>query len=162
MRALWLVALLAAPALSGCFAQRDLLGKSVPPFALTTSEGERVNETSFQGRFLALDLMATWCAPCREQARELRAAKQEQGARLAILSADVDPSETPADLETFAAANNFSWPHGVDIDGSVGRAMLVKNIPKLILVDPAGHVVLEQDVAADGVVRAAAIARAMR
>ena len=154
-RALACLALLALSAsLAGCL-QGSLVGKPVPPFEVVTSEGVRVNESTYLGRFLVLDLMATWCAPCELEVAHLREVQRLHGDEVVILSVGSDPTETTTDLARFAQETGATWPHALDRDGTVGRAMGVRTIPKLVVVDPHGVVVLERE----GEVYPAAISR---
>lgn len=146
-RALLLACLLVgAPLAAGCLSPAGgLVGKPVPAFALVTSEGERVNQTTWQGRYLVLDLMATWCAPCKLEVDHLKEIHAAYGDRVAILSVGADPTESSAELDQFAKDHGATWPHALDFDGAVGRAMRINIIPKLLVVDPQGRVVLERE-----------------
>lgn len=143
-RALLLACLLVAP---GCLAPGGaggLVGKPVPAFSLVTSEGERVNQTTWLGRYVVLDLMATWCAPCRVEVGHLQAVHQAYGDKVAILSIDVDLTESSAELDQFAREHNATWPHAFDFDGNVGRSISL-GIPTLVIVDPTGKVVFQKE-----------------
>lgn len=142
-RAAMLAALLVASLAAGCLTSGGLVGQPVPRFELVTSEGDRVNESTFLGRYLVLDLMATWCAPCKLEVGHLKAVQQAYGDRVAILSVGVDPTETSAELDRFAKDNGATWPHALDYDAKVGRSMRLGTIPKLVVVDPQGRVVFE-------------------
>lgn len=151
--ALLAVVLLAA-SLSGCVEGR-LVGEPVPPFELVTSEGARVDETTYLGRWLVLDLMATWCGPCKLEVGHLQEIQRVHGDKVVILSVGADPTETSVDLERFAQEHGATWSYAVDYDGRVGRAMGLRIIPKLVVVDPEGVVALERE----GEVLPAAIGR---
>ncbi len=132
---------------SGCLGQGGgsaLVGKPVPSFSLVTSEGQRVNESTWLGRYVVLDLMATWCAPCRVEVGHLQAVQRTYGDRVAILSIDVDPTESSAELDQFAQEHNATWPHAFDFDGRVGRSIGL-GIPTLVIVDPTGKVAYQHE-----------------
>lgn len=136
--------LLAGVGLSGCL-QGGLAGGPVPAFEVVTEKGERVNETTYLGRWLVLDLMATWCQPCKLEVEHLREVQRVHGDRVVILSIGADPTETTVDLDRFAREHGAAWSHALDFDGSMGRAMQMRIIPKLLVVDPQGVVVLERE-----------------
>lgn len=133
------------------------MGEPAPPFSLVTSDGAVVNETTYLGKFVVLDLMATWCLPCRLEVGHLREVQRAYGEEVVILSVGADPSESMADLDAFAARYDATWPHALDRDGAMGRAYGLRIIPKLIVIDPEGKVVFSRE----GEVLPAAIARAI-
>lgn len=156
-RALLVAGLLAAATLSsGCLAG-GMEGKPVPAFHVVTTDGERVNESTYLGKYVVLDLMATWCGPCILEVAHLKEVQRLHGDDVVILSIGVSPADSPADLDAFSKEHGSTWAHGLDVDGNVGRAMGLGIIPKLVVVDPQGVVVLERD----GEVLPAAISRAM-
>lgn len=146
MRAGWVALVLGLVATtSGCLSGGPLTGKPVPAFEVTTSEGAVVNETTYLGKWLILDLMATWCGPCKLEVQHLLEVQRLHGDKVAILSIGTDPTETLADLEAFEAEYGANWPYAIDRSGEVGRAMEMRIIPKLIIVDPEGVVVFERE-----------------
>ena len=149
----WLALALVLP-LAGCLGD-GLVGNPSPAFTLYTSDGGVVTEKSYLGRFVVLDLMATWCLPCRLEVDHLREVQRVYGDRVAIVSVGVDRDESMADLDAFAARYGATWPHALDHNGSVARAFDLRIIPKLIILDPEGKVVF----AREGEVLPAAIAR---
>lgn len=149
------LALALALGFTGCLAGGSLAGEPVPAFSFVTSDGVFVNETTYLGRFVILDLMATWCAPCKLEVAHLRAIQAEYGDRVVILSIGTDPTETIADLEAFGAEYGATWPYAIDRDGTIQRTMQMRIIPKLVVIDPEGIVVLERQ----GEVGPAAISR---
>ncbi|HWH07768.1 MAG TPA: TlpA disulfide reductase family protein [Candidatus Thermoplasmatota archaeon] len=148
------LALLLALPLAGCLGE-GLVGQPAPAFELYTSDGAMVTEATYRGRFVILDLMATWCLPCRLEVDHLREVQRAYGDRVAIVSVGVDRSESMEDLDAFAARYGATWPHALDHNGSVARAFGLRIIPKLVILDPEGTVVF----AREGEVLPAAIAR---
>lgn len=110
-------------------------------FDLASTDGERLRSEDFLGRVVVLDLMATWCSPCKEampHLREFHAANPD----VVLLSVDVDtsPSEVRDDpLPGFKERFNASWPFAYDTD-DVFRKAGARGIPTLVVVDKAGVV----------------------
>ena len=149
----WLALLLVLP-LAGCLGD-GLVGEPAPAFTLYASDGGVVTESTYRGRFVILDLMATWCLPCRLEVDHLREVQRVYGERVAIVSVGVDRDESMADLDAFAAKYDATWPHALDHNGSLARAYNLRIIPKLVILDPEGNVVFERE----GEVLPGAIAR---
>lgn len=147
--------LLLTPILAGCLGGGRLVGQPPPAFEFVTNEGTRVNETTYLGKFVILDLMATWCAPCRLEVAHLREIQRLHGDQVVIISIGADPTETMAQLDAFGEELGATWPYALDRDGRIGRAMEMRIIPKLVILDPEGVVVFERE----GEVLPAAISR---
>ncbi len=148
--------LVAVSAISAGCLTGSLMGEPAPAFSLVTSDGDAVNETTHLGKFLILDLMATWCGPCILEVSHLREIQNRFGDRVEILSIGIDPSsDTPESLVAFSEKYGATWPHALDAGGEVSRAYKLGIVPKLIILDPEGKVVLERQ----GEVLPAAMAR---
>jgi len=65
-----------------------------PPFAVTTTDGQRVSMDDLTGKVVLLDFWATWCGPCREALPHMKEiAKKFQGQPLVVLSVSLDSDE---------------------------------------------------------------------
>lgn len=150
----FLALVVAGVGLPGCL-QEDLVGQPVPRFEVVTDRGERVNESTYLGKWLVLDLMATWCGPCVLEVAHLKEVQRLHGDQVVILSIGADPTESTTDLREFGEKHGVTWAQALDRDGSVGRAMGLRTIPKLVVVDPEGRVAM----AREGEVYPAAVSR---
>jgi cytochrome oxidase Cu insertion factor (SCO1/SenC/PrrC family) len=73
--------------------------------------GQLVQLSSYRGRILFLEGMATWCPPCLEQQDQgVVALKELTGSDVAYVSIDVDPRETTDVLSAYADRHHFGWP----------------------------------------------------
>lgn len=152
-----LAVLVLAGALSGCLAALDGFPepRPAPVFTLTTTDGRTVDLSTYEGRFLVLDLMATWCLPCIAEMAHLRTVTTGYDTtELAILSVGTDVTESDAQLEAFRERHGGTWDFARDTDG-VARKYGLAILPKLVVIDPAGRVVYENQ----GETYPAAIAR---
>lgn len=151
-----MIAVIVSAGFAGCLGSGEPFAG--PDFALVDTEGARHNLSTYAGRVLILDLMATWCVPCQAEMghlRDVRAAYPES--EVAILSVGTDPSESDAQLEDFRDRFGGTWPFARDTDG-VARKYELGIIPKLIVLDPQGRVVFENS----GETYPAAIGQAIR
>jgi cytochrome c biogenesis protein CcmG/thiol:disulfide interchange protein DsbE len=84
-----------------------------------------------------INVFASWCAPCAEEAPALAALKSEGGRIVGVANKD-DPEHTQAFLQ------RYGDPFAVvlsDRDGSVGVDLGISGYPETFLVSPAGKVV---------------------
>src|SRR6266704_605185 len=68
--------------------------RMAPPFAVTTTDGQRVSLDDLTGKVVLLDFWATWCAPCREALPHMSEIAQKcQRQPLVVLSVILDEAE---------------------------------------------------------------------
>ncbi len=112
----------------------------VPQVAIVNSSGTRRTLASFKGKYVLLNLWATWCAPC---VRELPALAKLKSAvssnRFDVVAVDVGRG-TAADARTFLDAHGAkALDTYVDSNLALLRAFGAFGLPLTVLIDPQGH-----------------------
>jgi peroxiredoxin/outer membrane protein assembly factor BamD (BamD/ComL family) len=110
-----------------------------PPFAITTTDGQRVSMDDLTGKVVLLDFWATWCAPCREALPHMREiAKKFQGQPLVVLSVSLDSDEQK--WKEFIVKNEMTWPQYRDggFTGQIAKMFGVEAIPHTFTIDADG------------------------
>jgi thiol-disulfide isomerase/thioredoxin len=113
--------------------------RMAPPFAVTTTDGQKISLDDLQGKVVLLDFWATWCAPCREALPHLKnVAKRFHGEPLVILSVSLDSDELK--WKEFITQNEMNWLQYRDggFEGSVAKLFGVKAIPHTFTIDADG------------------------
>jgi thiol-disulfide isomerase/thioredoxin len=113
--------------------------RMVPPFSITTFDGQRISMDDLQGKVVLLDFWATWCGPCREALPHLqKVAKKFQGEPLVILSVSIDSEEQK--WRDFIIKNEMTWPQYRDASfgGPIARMFGVNAIPHTFTIDADG------------------------
>ena len=111
----------------------SFLGKPAPEFVVEkwlTAEPER------KGKFVLLDFWATWCGPCRKAIPELNGLHKKFGDQLVIIGV----SDEAEDKVRALKEPKIEYASAIDTQGRMKKALGVKGIPHVILVDPAGIV----------------------
>lgn len=110
-----------------------------PAFALAGLDGGSVTSEDLFGEPLVINVWASWCPPCREEAptlSRLAAEFEGDGVRfLGIVSDDV-----AANARAFVAEADLDFLHAID-DGSFDRAYDVPVLPTTYIVDANGGLV---------------------
>lgn len=116
-----------------------LIGHKAPPFTLTLFNGERISLADLQGKVVFLNFWASWCPPCRAEARDLEAVWQEyKNENVVFLGIDIQDTEKDA-LE-FLAEFNVTYPNGRDPNGEISIDYGVWGIPETFFIDPEGRI----------------------
>ena len=113
--------------------------RMAPPFAISTTDGQRISMDELQGKVVLVDFWATWCQPCREALPHIRdVAKKFQGQPLVILSVSLDSDEQK--WKEFVAKNEMTWPQYRDggFTGLLAKLFAVTAIPHTFTIDADG------------------------
>lgn len=119
----------------------DLLssGIQLPDWNLMMADGEIKTLHSFRGRFLVVDLMATWCSSCAIQNVDFSQLYADMYDSIWLISLSIDVYETAVMLADYATDNNLDWPHGLDTNGVFGNYFKPEYIPSMVVIDDAGY-----------------------
>lgn len=131
---------IAIAAASPIFAQSVKEGKTAPDFSLTLSTGQQVKLSDYKGKAVLLHFWATWCGPCRVELPEMNAfaSKLDSSSRIAFLAVCI--SDTEKSQSAFMKKNNYTFPGGLDKDGSIAGSYFIQGIPTSILISPDGKI----------------------
>lgn len=104
---------------------------------LKDPEGNMVDFSTFHGKYVYIDLWASWCVPCLREVPELQKLEALlKNKNIAFVSISIDASEDAwkKKLKEKNMHGNQFW----NPDGTLGRALNVKGIPFFAIYDPQG------------------------
>lgn len=116
------------------------LGIQLPNWNLTLSNETEVSLHSFRGRFLIVDLMATWCGACESENSELQTIYDTMGDSIWLISLGVDLAESAAQIEDYKVQRGLPWLHGLDSGSVFATYFNIQYIPSIIILDDEGYV----------------------
>lgn len=115
----------------------------VPDLAFQDSAGARKSLADFRGKWLLVNLWATWCAPCRAEMPSLDRLEGELGGeRFAVVAIDIDTRNVERARTFLNEIGAGRLGFYADSTGNVLQALRgvgrVVGLPATLLVDPAG------------------------
>lgn len=122
-------------------------GSEAPDITGFTPEGNELALSDFRGKYVFIDIWASWCAPCRREIPYLKEALaySENSDNLVVLSYSID-NDRDAWVNCIEKSQlvHKNWVHISTLKGwgSEGVKLLnVKGVPHTVLIDPNGNVV---------------------
>jgi thiol-disulfide isomerase/thioredoxin len=128
------------PAVSGKFAWLEE-PQPAPEIAFLTRDGRPGHLADFRGRFVLVNLWATWCGPCVGEMPSLDRAQQKFGDRLQILAISEDRgggAVVRPFLETHRLARLAVF---LDAPLAAWQALKARVLPTSFLIDRGGRIV---------------------
>lgn len=109
-------------------------------FRLAAFDGGQMRLSDFRGQVVVVNFWASWCPPCREEARDLERAWQElRDANVVFLGLNVwdDRDEALAFIDEF----DVSYLNGVIDDGNPAVDFGVRGLPETFIINADGDIV---------------------
>lgn len=141
---LWCSAATAQDAVADSVAVKHLeKGDLCPEFAMKDTTGASVTLTTFQGKYVYIDVWASWCYPCRMEVPHLQQLEKDlEGKNIVFVGVSVDIRDWRwIGMILGAHMNGIQWRV---LNKDFEEAFNVKTIPRFILLDPEGKI-LEPD-----------------
>lgn len=127
--------------LSSSAPQALQVGKPVPDFKLTTFEDQVIDSADLRGKVVLVNIWASWCGPCANEARYLEEAWQHfrnsgQVVFLGINWNDVEPKALD-----FLQRYEVTYPNGMDYENRINRVFRNTGVPETFILDAEGVLV---------------------
>jgi hypothetical protein len=119
---------------------RLLVGDGFPVLRGTTLDGRSFDASALEGKYVLVQVWASFMGEEMTSLADLRAAWKEWGAdpRFAMIGVCMDAE--PRSGRAYVAKNHLDWPH-VHLGGSAKNIGLDTRVPRVYLVDPNGKVI---------------------
>ena len=133
----------------------DLIGKPSPVFLnYENFKGGTTSLTDFKGKYVYVDIWATWCGPCLQEIPSLKEIEKDyHGKNIEFVSISVDNGRGYKDNSTIAAKEG--WKKMIsekelggiqlyadkDFNSDFVTGYRIQGIPRFILIDPNGNTI---------------------
>ena len=116
-----------------------LIAKPAAPFTITLFEGGKLRLEDLRGKAVFLNFWASWCPPCRAEARDLEAAwrkvKDKNMVFIGVALQDTDRNSIE-----FLKEFDVTYPNGKDESGKIAVDYGTWGIPESFFIDPQGRI----------------------
>ncbi len=116
-----------------------LTGKPAPDFSLTLFDGRNIRLSDFRGKVVFLNFWASWCPPCRAEARLLEQSWQRyknQG----VVFLGIDMQDTEEAARRFIQEFGVTYMNGRDPNNRIAINYGVYGIPETFFIDKEGQI----------------------
>lgn len=117
------------------------LGAQYPPpdFRLASLDGPMIGPADYPGEVVLAEFWATWCGPCRLQARVLEQLHEEmEGRGVRFLAIDVGEDEET--VRNFVTETPFPYPVLLDPQDSLSARYQVLGLPTVMIINRQGQI----------------------
>jgi len=120
---------------------KEMIGKPSAPFNFDNHKGGKTDLASLKGKYVYIDVWATWCGPCKKEIPALQALEKEyHDKNIAFVSISVDQNkEAWTKMVAEKQLGGIQLHYGGD--RSFSEAFAINGIPRFIMLDPNGNVV---------------------
>ncbi|MGH7386141.1 MAG: TlpA family protein disulfide reductase [Candidatus Rokuibacteriota bacterium] len=121
------------------FIPTPLLAKPAPTFSLTLFDGTVLRLEDLRGKVVFLNFWASWCPPCRAEARLLEAAwRGRRGQGVVFVGINIQDKEEAA--RRFLEEFDVTYPNGMDPGSKIAIDYGVWGLPETFIIDREGRV----------------------
>lgn len=118
-------------------------GNDAMDFTYPDINGKQVSLSDFKGKYVYVDVWATWCGPCKKEIPSLkRLEEQFHGEDIVFMSVSVDTENQKTKWENFVNEKDLG---GVQLFASgwsqIAKDYEINSIPRFMLFDPEGKIV---------------------
>jgi thiol-disulfide isomerase/thioredoxin len=114
---------------------------AAPEIGFVDAQGKKFSLADFKGRYVLVNLWATWCGPCINELPELARLQQALPQdRFTVVPVDVLERVNADQLRSFLDMHSAqSLPVYVDQERKTQQGFVANELPLTVLIDSSGH-----------------------
>jgi cytochrome c biogenesis protein CcmG/thiol:disulfide interchange protein DsbE len=121
------------------YIRSPLIAKQAASFSLTLFDGKVIRLEDLRGKVVFLNFWASWCIPCRAEAKTLEAAWQKYKDR-GVVFLGVNVQDKEEDGRAFIKEFGITYLNGRDASGKTAVDYGVWGIPESFFIDRQGRI----------------------
>ncbi|MFK7000791.1 TlpA disulfide reductase family protein [Flavobacterium oreochromis] len=124
---------------------KKLNGTISPTFNYENHKGGTTKLENFRGKYVYIDIWATWCGPCRAEIPYLKKLEKHfHGKNIEFISISIDSQKDHDKWKKFVTEKQLGGTQLIadqDWNSDFIKAYIVNGIPRFILIDPDGKII---------------------
>jgi thiol-disulfide isomerase/thioredoxin len=124
---------------------KGITGKASKGFEYENHKGGKTKLEDLRGKYVYIDVWATWCGPCRQEIPFLKKVEEKyHGKNIEFVSISVDVDKDHEKWKTFVTEKELG---GIQLfadknwNSEFMKSYGINSIPRFILIDPKGNIV---------------------
>jgi cytochrome c biogenesis protein CcmG, thiol:disulfide interchange protein DsbE len=114
------------------------IGERAPNFTLTSFDGQTYNLQDLHGKVVVLNMWASWCKPCEQEAADLEAAWRHYQPRGDVVFLGVAWTDTDKKSLEYLDKFDITYPNGPDLGTRIAQAYRITGVPETYVIDRDG------------------------
>lgn len=114
------------------------VGEKAPEFTLTSFDGQTYNLADLKGKVVLVNIWASWCKPCEEEAPYLETAWRNYQARGDVIFLGVAWTDTDKKSLEYLQKFDITYPNGPDLGTRIYQAYRATGVPETYIIDRNG------------------------
>ena len=119
-------------------------GKPAPSFSFQDVSGKTVTLADLKGKYVYIDVWATWCGPCKAEIPYLaKIEEQLHGRKIHFVSISVDKMTSYDAWKSYVLDNKLKGIQLIadnNIESAFIKSFGISYIPRFLLIDPEGNI----------------------
>ena len=115
------------------------------PFTYKDQNGKAVSFSDFKGKYVYIDVWATWCAPCKAQIPHIKQLEKDlHGKNIQFVSISMDKQKDHEKWKQFIKDNELTGVQLFSDDAfntRIAKDYKINAIPRFLLFDPEGNII---------------------
>ncbi len=115
------------------------IGNEVPPFSLSSFDGQQFNTADLKGKVVVVNFWASWCVTCKDEAVALEEAWQNYKPGGDVVFLGLDYVDTEPEALGYLQTWGITYPNGPDLRTKVSQMFRITGVPETYIIDREGR-----------------------
>jgi len=113
-------------------------GEQAPDFTLMTFDGKQYHLSELVGKVIVVNIWASWCKPCEQEAPDLEAAWRYYQPRGDVIFLGVAWTDTDEKSKEYLEKFDVTYPNGPDLGTRIYQVFRATGVPETYIIDRQG------------------------